>query len=367
MSERNYYVLCDSNCKFPAMTKEQIIAAIAEATGNTPTNIDDAFITKIRETNKNAALKFWFGTVAEYNALTEKDGATIYIKSDDDIDEIIDKIANDVKEIEETLSTDLTEAIGKPWKLVKKYTAAGSYTWTCPEDGEYVALIVGGGGSGGCIASLTDDESVYVIAEGGSAGQRNYYRGQIAANDKIALVVGAGGASVTVNSDSGNMNPNARSGGTSSFNGVTATGGEGGKGSKPTSGSQIMKGAASGGWDGMSLFMDENNIPATVACGGGSVRIYRASVNYGSPSYEYVLPSNEAAFAGKIGSPALGGTWGDFPIVGVTPTDCGAGSGGVAAILSSGGASDLSITAASGADGGVFIYKVRSMIDDGKS
>jgi hypothetical protein len=69
MSERNYYVLCDSNCKFPAMTAEQVLAAIAEATGKTPTHVDDAFITKIREMNANANLKFWFGEEYEYNAL----------------------------------------------------------------------------------------------------------------------------------------------------------------------------------------------------------------------------------------------------------------------------------------------------------
>ena len=53
MSERNYYVLCDDNCRFESMTKEQIIAAIAEATGHTPEDIDAAFITRIKEQNKN--------------------------------------------------------------------------------------------------------------------------------------------------------------------------------------------------------------------------------------------------------------------------------------------------------------------------
>lgn len=67
--KRNYYVLCENNCKFPAMTAEQTMAAIAEATGNTPTNIDDAFITKIKEKNANNNLTFWVGTTAQYNAL----------------------------------------------------------------------------------------------------------------------------------------------------------------------------------------------------------------------------------------------------------------------------------------------------------
>jgi hypothetical protein len=75
--ERKYYVLCRDNCKFEGMTKEQIIAAIAEATGNTPTNIDDAFITKLLDQNKNAAMRLWVGTEAEYNAVVASGGIDI--------------------------------------------------------------------------------------------------------------------------------------------------------------------------------------------------------------------------------------------------------------------------------------------------
>lgn len=77
--QRNYYVLCDDNCRFPGMTSEQIIAAIAEATGETPVHIDDAFITKIKEQNKNKSLKIWVGTEAEYNAIITKDNNTMYV------------------------------------------------------------------------------------------------------------------------------------------------------------------------------------------------------------------------------------------------------------------------------------------------
>lgn len=84
MSERNYYVICDDNCKFESMTKEQIIAAIASATGKTPTSIDDAFITKIKEQNRNIPLKFWIGTQAEYNAIENPEDNTFYIFTDGD-------------------------------------------------------------------------------------------------------------------------------------------------------------------------------------------------------------------------------------------------------------------------------------------
>lgn len=80
--ERNYYVICDDNCKFPAMTKEETIAAIAEATGETPVHIDDAFISKIKEQNRNASLKWWAGTEAEYNSITTKSNDTLYVITD---------------------------------------------------------------------------------------------------------------------------------------------------------------------------------------------------------------------------------------------------------------------------------------------
>lgn len=104
--ERIYYCFCGDNCKFETMTKEQIIAAIAEATGNTPTNIDSAFITKVKEQNKGNALAFWIGTTAEYNALETKDDLCFYIKTDDttldDINKAIELINKNLAALEAT-------------------------------------------------------------------------------------------------------------------------------------------------------------------------------------------------------------------------------------------------------------------------
>lgn len=69
MADKIYYVFCSDDCRYEGMTREQIIAAIAEATGNVPTDIDSAFITKLKELNHNEALSFWLGTEAEFNAL----------------------------------------------------------------------------------------------------------------------------------------------------------------------------------------------------------------------------------------------------------------------------------------------------------
>lgn len=108
MSERTYYVICEDNCKFEGMTKEQILAAIAEATGATPTHIDDAFITKIKEINKNAALKFWIGTQAEYNAIETPEANCFYIFTDSD----------ELSEIEEIAKETAEEVCGKFGKVL---------------------------------------------------------------------------------------------------------------------------------------------------------------------------------------------------------------------------------------------------------
>jgi len=85
------------------MTTEQITAAIAEATGNTPTNIDDAFITKIKEMNTNKNLKFWIGTQAQFEELQVKDANTLYIFTDDPMVESVEEIALAVQQLKTSL------------------------------------------------------------------------------------------------------------------------------------------------------------------------------------------------------------------------------------------------------------------------
>ena len=115
MQAGKYYVLAKGNNLFEGMTKEQIIAAIVEATGETPTNIDDAFITKIKEQNRNNNLKFWIGTTAEYNALDEYVPNCFYIFSDsNELVEIIEAAENAAEakanEVCEELQGDVEQA-----------------------------------------------------------------------------------------------------------------------------------------------------------------------------------------------------------------------------------------------------------------
>lgn len=116
-----YYVFCDNDCKYEGMTKEQIIAAIAEATGNTPTDIDSAFISKIKESNNNSSLSFWFGTESEFNALgvsAEKyrlsvsANGKVYIVPDNRDDSAVN-VANEAKEIANNAKTKANAALAR--------------------------------------------------------------------------------------------------------------------------------------------------------------------------------------------------------------------------------------------------------------
>ena len=105
MADKKYYVLCGSNCKYESMTKEQIIAAIAEATGKTATDVDAAFITKIKDINKGAAVQIWLGTTAEYKAISNKRSDVFYIKTDDStLADIENYFAQEINRINSSLS-----------------------------------------------------------------------------------------------------------------------------------------------------------------------------------------------------------------------------------------------------------------------
>ena len=84
MADNKVYVLDDGANQYEAMTKEQVLTAITQAVNDgTISNIDAGFITKIQEMNKKGVLKWWVGTQAEFNAISEKDADTLYLFTDD--------------------------------------------------------------------------------------------------------------------------------------------------------------------------------------------------------------------------------------------------------------------------------------------
>lgn len=90
------YVYDEAKNAHEGMTKEQVITAIEnmEATGS-PGDVDAGFITKIKEMNKQGYIRFWAGTMAEFNALAEKDPETLYLFTDDPTVEDLKDYADD--------------------------------------------------------------------------------------------------------------------------------------------------------------------------------------------------------------------------------------------------------------------------------
>lgn len=111
-----YNVVRGDGVFFEGMTKEQIYELIAEMTGETVQDIDQAFITKLKEINKGNAIRLWIGTSAEYNALTTREDDVLYICTDDtfvsdtnlEIQKLWDKIQNNYDAVTETLEEQNT-------------------------------------------------------------------------------------------------------------------------------------------------------------------------------------------------------------------------------------------------------------------
>jgi len=104
MANKKVYCLCAANCKYETMTKEQILAAIAQAvsTGKI-TDVDTGFVTTIKEKNAGAALSFWLGTTNQYKKLTAAEKKNCFcIISDDtsiaDVQAMYDVINKNVAE-----------------------------------------------------------------------------------------------------------------------------------------------------------------------------------------------------------------------------------------------------------------------------
>ena len=116
-----YFVYDENKCKAEGMTKEQIINAIAEATGVTPQHVDEGFITTIKETNHNHSIHIWKGTAAEFAVLPSLDDDTFYIISDDttiqDIESALEETQQSLSDVTETVN-DLSEDTG--WQNITK-------------------------------------------------------------------------------------------------------------------------------------------------------------------------------------------------------------------------------------------------------
>lgn len=110
------FVICDKNCKFEGMTKEQILAAIMQAANSgIITDVDAGFITTIKTIN-GLPLRFFVGEQSEYLALTaeQKKGLFAIITNDTTkagFEEAINRISTELTAlIEGLLSGEFTVA-----------------------------------------------------------------------------------------------------------------------------------------------------------------------------------------------------------------------------------------------------------------
>lgn len=116
------YVICDANCKFEGMTKEQIYAAILQAVNEgTISNIDSGFVQTIKTIN-GKGLKFFVGTQAEYEALTDEDKENLFAIITNDttkegIIQAITNLQNDLKKLIEQLENG-SFVVGKANKII---------------------------------------------------------------------------------------------------------------------------------------------------------------------------------------------------------------------------------------------------------
>ena len=98
----NVYVLDVGKNNWIGSTKEEILSMIEQMfdEGNLP-NIDDGFITKIKEANKGNNTSVWIGARPEYELISVRDNNTLYLIVDDSQNDYKTKI----NEIRDNIST----------------------------------------------------------------------------------------------------------------------------------------------------------------------------------------------------------------------------------------------------------------------
>lgn len=108
MATPTVYVICDQNCKFEGMTKEQIYAAIMQAVNEgTIGDIDAGFITTVKTIN-DVSIKFFYGTQAAYNELTEEQKENLVASITDDT--TTDDLYNSIQILSESVDEALKES-----------------------------------------------------------------------------------------------------------------------------------------------------------------------------------------------------------------------------------------------------------------
>lgn len=121
-------------------------------------------------------------------------------------------------------------ASGKPLYHKDSYTTPGTHTWTCPAGVTTAIVTVAGGGGGGLATrwKLNIASAKYRGAYGGK-GANATSTISVIPSKTYTVVVGAGGSPyISTNSNDKTNDRHAGNGGVSSFDSLTANGGQGG-------------------------------------------------------------------------------------------------------------------------------------------
>lgn len=115
------YVICDQNCKYEGLTREQILTAITQAVNEgTVSDIDVGFVQTIKTIN-NVPLKFFVGTQAEYAELTDEDKVDLFALITNDTTR--EGIEAAIEELRGTVNSQQAEIEG-----LQRDLASGSFT-----------------------------------------------------------------------------------------------------------------------------------------------------------------------------------------------------------------------------------------------
>ena len=263
------------------------------------------------------------------------------------------------------------------WSLIQSYTTAGSYTWTVPdiygdcEPYEIGVYIVGGGGSGAAVHYVYNYDTWYLAASGGASGRAKCCLMTVTPGDEISCVVGSGGTAVSTTSSLDGVD-----GGTTSFNGITINGGEGGNKSvsdsissyaAPAIGGQCSEKSTYSSLDGTAPSMGQGvNATASYFYFLESLNLFNLKRYLGAGGYSTgrsaTSDSSHAQTAPELDDENSAGDglayYGTTDISKTAGSATGIGNGGGACVVSinAGSGSGETSTSGAGSDGGVLIY-----------
>lgn len=116
---------------------------------------------------------------------------------------------------------------GKPLYHKDSYTSPGTYTWTCPVGVTKAKVTVAGGGGGGIAVSWRLPSGTKQARGNGGAGASNTFTLDVTPNHAYTITVGKGGLPYVSTNKNDYGEKHASNGGTSSFDSISAPGGEG--------------------------------------------------------------------------------------------------------------------------------------------